>query len=63
MTQKELTYLEDAVKHEENIALIIQESIELLEDEDIISFMEKQQDDHESLHKKLMKLLEEKADE
>ena len=63
MTQKELTYLEDAVKHESNIVSIIQESIELLEDEDLISFMEKQMDDHKSLHKKLMKLLEEKANE
>lgn len=63
MTQKELTYLEDAVKHEENIASIIEASIELLEDDEIISFMQKQQEDHKSLHKKLMKLLEDKANE
>ena len=63
MTQKELTYVEDAVNHENNLASIIESSIELLDDEELVSFMEKQLEDHKSLHKKLMSLLEEKADE
>ena len=63
MTQKELDYVEDAVKHENNLASIIKESIELLEDENLVSFMQKQLDDHKSLHQKLMNLLEEKANE
>lgn len=63
MTQKELTYVEDAVKHENNLASIVQESMELLENEKLVSFMQKQLEDHKSLHKKLMSLLEEKVNE
>lgn len=63
MTQKELDYVEDAVQHESNIAKIIKESIEKLEDEKLVSFMQKQLDDHKSLQEKLMNLLEEKANE
>lgn len=63
MTQKELDYVEDAIKHEKNLASIITESIEVIEDEKIVSFMQKQLDDHKSLHKKLMNLLEEKKNE
>ncbi len=63
MTQKELDYVEDAIKHENNLASIIKESIELLEDDSLISFMQKQLDDHKSLHKELMDLLEEKENE
>lgn len=63
MTQKELDYVEDAIKHEKNLASIITESIEVLEDEKIVSFTQKQLDDHKSLHKKLMNLLEEKKNE
>ena len=63
MTQKELTYVEDAVKHESNLASIIEESIESLEDEELVKFMKQQLKDHKSLHKKLMDLLEEKENE
>lgn len=63
MTQKELDYVEDAVKHENNLSSIIEESIKLMEDEGLVSFMQKQLDDHKSLHKNLMNLLEEKANE
>ena len=63
MTQKELNYVEDAIKHESNIASIIEQSIELLEDENLVSFMQKQLDDHKALHQKLMNLLEEKVNE
>ena len=63
MTQKELDYVEDAVKHESNLASILEESIESLEDEELVKFMKKQVKDHKSLHKKLMNLLEEKENE
>ena len=63
MTQKELTYMEDAVKHEKNLASIAGSTIEMLEDENLVSFMQKQLEDHKSFHKKLMSLLEEKANE
>ncbi len=63
MTQKELSYMEDAVKHEENLASIIEESINLLDDENLISFMQKQMNNHKDMQKKLMMLMEEKANE
>ncbi len=63
MTQKELSYMEDAIKHEENLASIIEESINLLDDENLVSFMQKQMNNHKDMQKKLMMLLEEKADE
>ena len=63
MTQKELDYVEDAVGHEKNLASILQQSIKSLEDENLKSFMQKQLEDHQSLHQKLMNLLGEKANE
>ena len=63
MTQKELDYVEDAVGHEKNLASIVNKSIEMLENEELVSFMQKQLDDHKSLHEKLMNLLEAKANE
>ncbi len=63
MTQKELDYVEDAVKHESSLGAIIQESITTLTDENLVSFMQKQLDNHKSMQEKLMNLLEEKANE
>ena len=63
MTQKELDYVEDAVKHETSLASILQTSIESLEDEKLVAFMQKELDNHKSLHKKLMNLLEDKSNE
>ncbi len=63
MTQKELSYMEDAIKHEENLASIIEESINLLDDENLVSFMQKQMNNHKDMQKKLMMLMEEKANE
>ena len=59
MTQKELLYLEDAVGHEQNIISIINESINQLEDEELISFMKKEIDNHTNIKENLMNLLEE----
>lgn len=63
MTQKELLYLEDAIGHEENIISIVQDIIDNLEDEDLVSFMEEKQEDHVSMREKLINLLEEKSNE
>ncbi len=63
MTQKELLYVEDAIGHEDNIISIIKESIENLEDEELVSYMEDEIDMHQSIREKLMKLLKEKANE
>ena len=58
MTQKELLYVEDAVKHEQNIINVCNESIDMLEDEDLISFLETEVKKHTKMKEKLMKLLE-----
>ena len=63
MTQKELLYFEDAVGHEKNVISIIKESLELLESEDLISFMEEQLEEHKDMEEKLMSLLKENANE
>ena len=63
MTQKELLYFEDAVGHEKNVISIIKESLELLESEDLISFMEEQLEEHKDMEEKLMNLLKENANE
>lgn len=63
MTQKELLYLDDAICHEENIISIVQDIIDNLEDENLVSFMEEKQEDHISIREELINLLEEKSNE
>ncbi len=63
MTQKELLYLEDAIGHEQNIISIITEMLNLLEDKNLRSFMNKELKRHEGMEQKLIKLLEDKANE
>lgn len=63
MTQKELLYMEDAVGHETNLIDIIKFTIESLEDESLVKFMESQLKKHETMKKKLMDVLEDKANE
>ena len=63
MTQKELLYLEDAIGHENNIIKICQNTVDTLEDEELISFMEKELKKHSSMHKKLINFLEGKSNE
>ena len=63
MTQKELSYVEDAIGHETNIISIATAISEKLEDEKLVSFMEKQINNHTSIKERLMNLLEEKANE
>ena len=63
MTQKELSYVEDAIGHEGNIIKIINEGIKNLEDENLVTFMEVELNTHTSMKEKLMNLLEEKSNE
>ncbi len=63
MTQEELLYLEDAIKHEENTINIVSIMIENGLDKDFISFSEKELKKHEGILEKLNNLMEEKANE
>lgn len=59
MTQKELLYMEDAINHEKSIISILNESIKNLDNEDFISYMEDEIENHETIKNNLMNLLEE----
>ena len=61
MTQKELLYFEDAIGHEDNIVKICQDMINNLQDENLVSFVNSEIENHKSLREKLNNLLEEKA--
>ena len=63
MTQKELLYIEDAYNHEKNIISIINETINLLEDNDLISFLEDEKEKHASTKEDLLNCLEEYCNE
>lgn len=63
MTQKELLYIEDAIGHEDNIICICNETSCMLEDEELISFMNEEVKKHTKTKNMLMKLLEDKANE
>ena len=61
MTQKELSYVEDAIGHEDNIISICDKMISELTEEDLISFMQKELKIHKKMKCKLLNLLEEKS--
>lgn len=61
MTQKELLYVEDAIGHENSIIKICHESIKMLSDEELISFLESEIAKHTTTKEKLTNLLEAKA--
>ena len=63
MTQKELSYVEDAIGHEDNIIKILYDTINKMEDENLISFLENHIQSHTQLKENLIELLEEKANE
>ena len=63
MTQKELSYLIDAIGHVDNIIKICDESIKNLTDESLINFMNNEINNHQSLKEKLLSTLEAKANE
>ena len=61
MTQKELLYYEDAIGHEGNIIKIIEDSLNNLEDENLVQFMEEELNIHKEIKEYLMNKLEEKV--
>ena len=63
MTQKELSYVEDAIGHENSIIKICQESVKMLDNDELISFLEEKITKHTSTKEKLTNLLEEKTNE
>ena len=63
MTQKELLYLEDAIKHEQSMICFIEQVISNLEEKSLVSFFQTELKKHEELKKKLIHLLEVKSHE
>lgn len=63
MTQKELSYVEDAIGHEKNIIKICNDTINNLEDENLKQFLENELQKHTEMQEKLMNMLEVKANE
>ncbi len=58
MTQKELLYLEDAYGHECNIIEICTETMNMLESDDLVSFIEKEIKKHEKMKKEIITKME-----
>lgn len=58
MTQKELNYIEDVYNHELLLINILNNTVCEVDDEKYISLLNEQIKIHESLNKKLIKLLE-----
>ena len=63
MTQKELAYVEDAIGHEQILISVLEESINLLEDENLSEYMRCELKTHKKQEKDLMKLLEDNVNE
>ena len=63
MTQKELLYFEDAIGHEGNIISILKKSINALENEELINFLENELSIHEKRKQSLLDCLEASANE
>ncbi len=63
MTQKELLYMEDAIGHEQNLETIFNNFSNELEDKNLASFIQKLAKKHLSLNEKLLKVMEELANE
>ncbi len=61
MTQKELAYMEDAIGHIGNIQKILNVTIDNLENDDLISFMNDEVQKQTTLHQQLIEFLKEKA--
>ena len=58
MTQKELLYVEDAIGHEKTIVSVLNDTIEKLENEDLVSYMNDEVATHQEIMDDLTKLLE-----
>lgn len=58
MTQKELSYYEDAVGHEMNIIKILEESVKNISDNTLLEFLENELSLHNNRKDKLINLME-----
>jgi hypothetical protein len=63
MTEKELLYVEDAVNHELNIIAYLNDVMNVLDDEDLVSFMDEEVKKHDVYLSKLLKKLENMSNE
>ena len=54
MTEKELLYIEDAIGHEQNIISICNESLNMLDDEKLISFIKNEIKHHKKIEESLI---------
>ena len=63
MTQKDLLYMEDAIKHEENLTTICEYYAEIIEDNNLKSFIKNQAKKHTKLKQKLLNVMEDIANE
>ncbi len=61
MTQKELSYVEDAVEHETSIIYILEDTKNKLDDQELVSYIGREINKHTNLKEKLINILEEKA--
>ena len=57
MTQKELLYMEDAINHEIATILILESTVNMIEDEELIKFINSEIKKHTNLKDKLYKKL------
>ena len=63
MTQKELSYMEDAIGHEDNIVKIISDMIEKIDDQNLITFLNNEQSKHSTIRENLVSKLRGKLNE
>ncbi len=63
MTQKDLLYMEDAIKHEENLVTICDYYAEIIEDNNLKSFIKSHSKKHAKLKQKLLNVMEDIANE
>ena len=63
MTQKELSYVEDAVSHEDALMQTLNDFISKLQNEELKSFISNEVNVHTTMKNELMHLLEVKANE
>ncbi len=63
MTEKELLYVEDAVKHECNIINIVTDTINNLQDKHLKEFMKQKLNEHIAFKLELLNTLEEYINE
>ena len=61
MTQKELMYYEDAIKHEQSITKICEEALNQLTDEVLTEFINGEISKHKTNEKRLLNLMEDKS--